>query len=71
MNGDQLAKEIRKKNEWKHIVVIATTADTEFGNSEKSRLFDDILLKPIALENLQKILSRWIGGKRITGEHGK
>ena len=57
MNGEELIREIRRKEEWKDLRVYAVTADVETQKTFKESGFTGILLKPIKLSQLQSLVS--------------
>ncbi|MBS1369583.1 MAG: PAS domain-containing protein [Lentisphaeria bacterium] len=60
MNGMELARQIRAVPETGSIPVVAVTADAQI-LGEQAEEFQDILLKPLTLETLQKTLPRFAG----------
>jgi len=58
MDGEQLANAVRSGFDSPGLKVVAVTADTEAKNSFSTENFDDILSKPVTLENLRTMFSR-------------
>ncbi|MBR4254679.1 MAG: transporter substrate-binding domain-containing protein [Lentisphaeria bacterium] len=56
MNGEELIREIRQREQWKDLRVYAVTADVETQKTYKDSGFTGILLKPIRLSQLQSII---------------
>ena len=56
MDGEELIREIRSREEWKNLRVYAVTADVETQKTYKDSGFTGILLKPIKLSQLQTIV---------------
>lgn len=54
MNGDKLARKIRRLYPERKLKLIALTADTETNGNFDMSEFDAVLLKPITIESLQK-----------------
>ena len=57
LDGESLVKEIRANPAWASLHVVAVTADVEYRGKFSEMGFDDLLLKPITVENLVKIIS--------------
>ena len=56
MNGEELIREIRSREEWKDLRVYAVTADVETQKTYRDSGFTGILLKPIKLGQLQSVI---------------
>ena len=56
MNGEELIREIRSREEWKDLRVYAVTADVETQKTYSDSWFTGILLKPIKLRQLQALI---------------
>ena len=56
MDGEELIREIRSREEWKDLRVYAVTADVETQKTYRDSGFTGILLKPIKLSQLQSIV---------------
>lgn len=57
MSGSELAQIIRRNPAWNKVRVVAITADIMFDKEQKA-VFDDVLLKPISLEQLFTVLRK-------------
>ena len=56
MNGEELIREIRRREQWKNLRVYAVTADVETQKTYSDSGFTGILLKPIKLGQLQAVI---------------
>ena len=56
MNGEELIREIRRREQWKDLRVYAVTADVETQKTYRDSGFTGILLKPIKLGQLQSVI---------------
>ncbi len=56
MNGEELIREIRRREQWKDLRVYAVTADVETQKTYGDSGFTGILLKPIKLGQLQSVI---------------
>jgi signal transduction histidine kinase/CheY-like chemotaxis protein len=58
MNGLELIEKLRADSRFSQLPVFAITADTEFHKDSRSRLFNDILLKPITYGRLLEVFKQ-------------
>ncbi len=65
MNGPELAEEIRKLPDTARIRIVAVTADTEARANFGAEQFDEIMLKPLTLEKLEKLLDSFLTGRQL------
>ncbi|OQA82690.1 MAG: Aerobic respiration control sensor protein ArcB [Lentisphaerae bacterium ADurb.Bin242] len=56
MGGVELLEAIRKENRFRHMLIVAITADTEADKNFSLRCFNGILLKPVTLDKLKNFL---------------
>ena len=56
MDGEDLIREIRSREQWKDLPVYAVTADVETQKTYKASGFTGILLKPVTLEQLKSVI---------------
>ncbi len=61
MSGEELIREIRRREQWKDLHVYAVTADVETRKTFKDSGFTGILLKPIKLSQLQAAIESMKG----------
>ena len=61
MNGDELARKIRKLYPARMLKLVALTADTENGETFDMNAFDGILHKPVNVEALRKTVAEFGG----------
>ena len=54
MNGLEFITRLRAEPRFSHLPVFAVTADTEFRNDARHRLFDGVLLKPLTYSRLME-----------------
>ena len=57
MNGLELVERLRADKRFQKLPVFAVTADTETNDDSRSRLFTDVLLKPMTYDKLVKVFS--------------
>jgi len=60
-DGSQLAKHIRSKPKTKHIPIILMSANNETEKITKEVSADDFLLKPFDIDDLLKIVRKYVG----------
>ena len=58
MNGLEFIEKLRADSRFSQLPVFAITADTEFHKDSRSRLFNDILLKPITYGRLLEVFKQ-------------
>ena len=58
MNGLELIEKIRADHRISHLPVFAVTADTEYGQDARSKLFTGVLLKPLTYAKLLEALRK-------------
>ena len=58
MNGLELIEKLRSDGRFAHLPVYAVTADTEYRNDERWRLFNGVFLKPLSYANVADALKR-------------
>lgn len=56
MNGAELARKIRNKEQFNNPQIVAITADIEAEDNFDISIFDGVLLKPVTLEKIHEIL---------------
>ena len=61
MNGLEFIEKLRADRRFAKLKVFAATADTEFKNDDRHKLFDGILLKPITFNSLMEAFSAACG----------
>ena len=59
MNGLDLIEKIRADHRISHLPVFAVTADTEYGQDARGKLFTGVLLKPLTFAKLLEVLHKW------------
>ena len=57
INGLELIEKLRADSRFKNLPVFAVTADTEANNDSRSKLFTDILLKPLTYGKLVDVFA--------------
>ena len=60
MDGEGLAMAIRSDKRLEHLPVYVITADVELKNTYAEKKFDDILLKPVTIDDLRSLLPTYV-----------
>ena len=58
MNGLELIEKLREDSRFESLTVLAVTADTEFRNDDRHKLFTRVLLKPLTFTKLVDALTK-------------